>query len=551
MKKIHFYIFIILFTINKSIGQLVPLEQLKKERGTFTHADTLRGKLSSARDCYDVYFYDLNVEINPKEKTIKGYNKIYFKVNRPFNRMQIDLFSELTIDSVVAQDRRLAFRRDSNACFIDFAQIQKDTGSVCVYYGGKPRTAARAPWDGGFVWSKDKAGNDWVGVACEGLGASVWYPLKDHLSDEPDSMRIALTVPAALQAVSNGTLVNVVSNENGTRTFEWLVNYPINSYNVTVNIANYTHFSDSYPSENGPLQLDYYVLPYNLEKAKTHFQQVKPMLKIFEKYFGPYPFPKDGYALVETPYWGMEHQGAIAYGNNFINNEYSFDFIIIHESGHEWFGNNISAKDHADLWIHESFTTYSEAIYVEALQGKDKAIQYLRKQRERIKNLDPMLGPPDVNFNAFKSSDVYYKGTWMLHTLRHIVNNDSIWFIALRGMYDRFRLSTTNTTEIVNYFSSTLGFDCNPFFSVYLGYTNLPVLEYIIESSASKKHLKYRWKTPVDKFSYPVDIKINAENVRLFPDKNWKSIVIAGGSGEEIIEFPDDLFYIEHLKVEK
>ena len=369
-------------------GGLLPLSLVAQP---FTSADSLRGSLRPERTCFDVHFYNLELKVDPETKSIAGFNEIHFKAVNDFDRMQIDLFAEMEIDRILLDETELEFERKHNAVFIDFPeQIPGGTLEfITVEYHGTPRVAKMPPWDGGFVWKKDKNDKPWVGVACEGIGASLWWPLKDHLSDEPDSMAFTTIVPSDLVSVSNGHLVKQEEREEGWTAWTWRVSYPINSYNVTVNIADYAHIEDTYTNASGEHELDYYVLSYNEEKATEHFKQVGPMLKIFEDAFGEYPFWKDGYALVETSYWGMEHQGAVAYGNKYKNNSHGWDYIIIHESGHEWWGNSVSCPDHAELWIHESFCTYSEAVYMERRFNYEKAVDYLRGHRMKIANLSP------------------------------------------------------------------------------------------------------------------------------------------------------------------
>lgn len=463
--------------------------QILTGRGPFTHDDTLRGTLGPLRSCYDVTHYDLQLRVDPAAKTIAGNNTITYKTVTPFNTLQIDLFETMTIDSVVADNVRAAWQPLGKRCFTVALPAQKQTGEggrITVYYHGKPTEAPNPPWDGGFVWKQDGAGKPWVGVACEGFGASSWWPLKDHPADEPDSMRFVLGVPTGLMGVANGTLRSVVTREDGYTDFEWTVGYPINSYNVTVNIADYAHFAEAYRSDSSSLQLDYYVLRANLAKAKEHFEQVKPMMACFEKFFGPYPFPKDGFALVETSYWGMEHQGAIAYGNNYRNSKWGWDFIIVHESGHEWFGNSITACDHADMFIHESFTTYMEAVYMECRYGRDKAVEYLKTQRDKIQNVDAIQAPYGVNYNDWKNADMYYKGTWMLHTLRNVLDNDELWFKILRGVNRKFFRSVVCRDQFLKYFSTEAGQDLTPFFSQYLDYLQPPKVQYALLPKGKK-----------------------------------------------------------------
>lgn len=500
------------------------------QKSTFTRQDSLRGTLSTLRSCYDVTFYDLNLNIKPEQRSIQGFNRIHFTATQDFSRLQIDLFENMSLDSILDESgERLAFEREGNATFVSFPEkvTQGTKGHFTVYYQGKPRVAPNPPWDGGFTWQQDKYERHWIGVSCEGLGASVWWPNKDHLSDEPDSMRIYLEVPEELYAVANGNLRSLTKLADDQKGYEWFVNYPINNYNVTLNIAHYRKFSETFMSSSGEeIDLDYFVLDYNLDAAREHFKQVKPMLSCFEQLFGSYPFPKDGYALVETPYWGMEHQGAIAYGNNYRNMpEWNFDFIIIHESGHEYFGNSISVRDHAEMWIHEAFTTYSEALYLECRDNLQVATDYLLMQRKNIKNQVPMLGPLDVNYQDWPDADMYYKGTWMLHTLRSVINNDPLWKKIIFDFHDKNRLSHMNTQEVIAFFEQASGQELAPIFYEYLRYTDVPTLEYKMVQKGTKVRLFYRWKANETDFEMPVEVRLgeNQEWIRLKPSRSkWQ-----------------------------
>jgi aminopeptidase N len=508
-------------------------------QSSYTRQDSLRGKLTPLRTCYDVVFYNLNLRVNPNEKSINGYNTIHYKTISDFNQIQIDLFENMKIEKIVHQKQNLKFTREGNATFIQFKETQKKDkkDSIIIYYSGQPQVAVNPPWDGGFTWSKDLKGNTWIGVSCEGLGASVWWPNKDHLSDEPDSMRIACEVPSDLICVANGNLrQKQILSDNYTR-YDWFVSYPINNYNVTLNIAKYVHFQDVYTAQDGEkLALDYYVLPYNLEKAKKQFEQVKPMLACYEKYFGKYPFWKDGYAMVETPYLGMEHQGAIAYGNEYkqgykgydisgsgIGNR--FDYIIIHETGHEYWGNNVSCKDHAEMWIHEGFCTYSEALYVECMYGKPAADDYLFGYRGGIRNQDPMIAPLDVNAEA--TSDIYPKGAVVLHTLRNVLNNDNTWFDILKGLNLDFRFKTVDSQDIINYINKKAGQDLTYFFQQYLYRPEIPTLEYKIKESKDKGQfeVEYRWANCHQDFKMPIQLHIGEGKFQTIqPNTTWQKL---------------------------
>ncbi len=520
---------------------LLGSSSLSLAQEKFSHADSLRGGLPLERISFDVKHYDLSVKVDIENRSISGANVISFQVLKSTRKIQIDLFANMEIDGISDAGKALKYTRDGNAIFIEFPKNLQvgDNKKIKIKYHGKPRAAVRPPWDGGFSWTKDPDGNPWVTVSCEGLGASVWWPCKDHPSDEPEGADIHVEVPSALTAVSNGNLISKVSKGQTTQ-WNWKVSYPINTYNVSLNIAKYAHWSETLTQLNGKtLDLDYYVLEKNLEKAKAHFQQSREMLLIFEKYFGPYPFPKDGYCLVETDYWGMEHQSAVAYGNHYKNNPFGFDFIIIHESAHEWFGNSISCSDHADLWIHEALGTYAEAIYLEEKMGKDMTQKYLNGQKDRIRGKYPMVGPLGVNFQS-PDSDMYFKGTWMLHTLRSVVKNDALWFSTLKQFCLDFYHKNTNTAEVVNYFSNKLGAEIGPLMRYYLYQVELPTLAYQFNEGV----LKYKWKNVPDEVHLPIDLWVNSNTkVRINPNATWQEMKLSG-------DFQVDL---EHflVKVEK
>lgn len=501
---------------------------------TYTRQDSLRGSLRPERTGYDVTFYHLNLSVDPATKSINGSNTIRYKVKAPFTRMQIDLFENLNVESITQGGKPLQFRREGNVIWVSMGGPQSvgKVQEVKINYGGKPREAVKPPWDGGFAWKKDSTGKDWVGVSCEGLGASSWWPCKDHLSDEPDSMRMTFRVPRGLTAVSNGRMLSKREVGTSQTEFVWAVSYPINSYNVTFNLGDYVYFTDTYKSrDHKPLKLNYYVLKYNQARAKPHFEQVKGMLDCYEWHFGHYPFWRDGYALVETSYWGMEHQSAIAYGNNYKNNPFGFDFIIIHESGHEYFGNSISCADHAEMWIHESFTTYMETLYVESTQGYEQSQKYITGQKKFIKNQYPMLGPLGVNYE-FKDNDIYYKGAWVLNTLRHVVDNDDLWFRALRQLHQKKLRSVVSSDEVVDLLGKELKMDLKPIFNQYLNYAKLPVLDYRVTEKETELELKYRWDCEGEGFNMPVKVGFgfNPKHV-IYPTREWKTMTLKKQNG--------------------
>ncbi len=522
----------------------------------YTHDDTLRGSITKERAWWDLQFYHLNVKINPTDSTIGGSVTVRYKVLQPNQILQIDLQRPLTISKITQDGQELTFRRDGDAFFVNLAKKQAPQAqeSIVVYYGGRPRIAKRAPWDGGFSWKRDKNGQPFVATSCQGLGASVWWPCKDHMYDEPDSMAISVTVPKPLMDISNGRLRSITENSDNTRTFNWYVQNPINNYGINVNIGNYESWTETFEGEKGKLDLAYYALSENLDKAKAQFQQVKPMLKAFEHWFGPYPFYEDGYKLVEVPYLGMEHQSSVTYGNGYQNGYLGrdlsatgwglkWDFIIIHESGHEWFANNITYKDMADMWIHESFTNYSENLYTEYYHGKEAGSAYVIGCRKLIRNDKPIIGEYDVNRSG--SGDMYYKGGNMLHTIRQIVNDDEKWRGILRGLNQTFYHQTVTTKQIEDYMSQQAGINFSKIFDQYLRDFRLPILEYSVEG----KKLRYRWTNCVAGFDMPVRVNSSQSIVGsqlLYPTTEWKETKVKKGTTTVVI---DENFYVETKKL--
>ncbi len=510
----------------------------------------IHGELTPLRTCFDVTHYTILVDVNPFTKSISGCNMISFKVVDKTSRLQLDFAENMLIDSIEYLSQKLHFTRKKNIVLVDFkSPLNKGSNEMLiVYFSGSPHVAELPPWKGGFVWSKDPEGNDWVGLACEGIGASVWLPCKDHWSDEADSMDMLLAVPENLIGVSNGKLIKQMSAGNGYTSFHWKVCNPINNYNISINVGAYAEIRDTFDGEN-KLPLTYYVLKGNKAKATQHFKQVHGMLKAFEHYFGAYPFPEDGYKLVETPYWGMEHQSCVAYGNNYKNNAFNFDFIIIHESGHEWFANSITASDPADMWIHESFTTYSEALYVEYHYGKEKATEYLMTQRDKIKGKHPMQGPRNVFYHGQTDNDIYYKGSWMLHTMRSVLDNDSLWFATIRSLSLHFRHKIVTTEEILAYFNTATGRNWDVFFRQYIYHGPLPTLEYKMETGKDGRVVvRYKWKNIVKGFRMPVRIYTRADKsgiTWLHPSDKYQVLNLVPGS---VFKLADDKFLVNVMR---
>lgn len=469
----------------------------------------------------NVLKYRLFLHPNIEEKTLKGNVEMVFENLNANTFLLLDLKSYFTIDSIKYMGRSLDFNHQNDSIKVFFANalIKNRTDSIIIYYHGKPQEAVKPPWDGGFSWEKDKKKNPWVAVSCQGIGASVWWPCKDDPADEPDlGVEVKIVATKKLTAVSNGKLVGVSKYSDKESLWHWVVNSSINLYCVTLNIGKYDLFEMDYFSaaDGNSHKLQFYVLGYRTAKAKKHFQQTDQMLRIYEELFGEYPFWKDGFKVVETPFWGMEHQSAIAYGNNYKNNAAGFDFILIHESGHEWFGNSISCADNAELWIHESFTTYMEALYLEKIANYKTASLYLQMQRERIESKQPMIGDFGVRFDSH-DLDIYYKGAWMLHGLRTYVENDSLWFSCLKSFYQTHKHSYVNSDDVIDFFSEFLGKDLDAYFNEYLLHAKIPAMNYRIEKKGKNRELVYWLESSEKNFQLPIYIKVGKEEIKITP----------------------------------
>lgn len=522
--------------------------------GENLHADSLRGQNGPGRNWWDVAFYDLKVKVSPSDSSISGVSTIVYRIIGPAKEMQIDLQEPLVIDSVVQKGKQFKFRRDGNAWFVS-VQPQPKSGmtSVAVYYHGKPRVAKNPPWDGGFAWGADSLGNTWIATACQGLGASVWWPTKDIQSDEPDSQAVAITVPGDMQNISNGRFRGVTKNDDGTTTWKWFVSEPINNYNIAVNAGHYAHIEESYQGEAGKLSLDYWPLEYHKDVAAKQFTQVKTMMACFEKWFGPYPWYRDGYKLIETGHLGMEHQSGIAYGNHYQNGYrgrdlsgsgqgLDWDFIIVHESAHEWWGNSLTSADLADMWIHESFGNYAEGIYVECLRGKEAGAEYNIGNRRGIRNDKPIV--PEFGLNHEGSGDMYPKGGNMLHTIRQVVNNDAQWRSILRGLQKTYRHQIVTGKQVQAYISKNGGHDFSTVFQQYLTTTMIPELEYKIDGTT----LSYRWTNVVPRFKLPIRVGLADSGwSTVTPSESWQTARLASATDSIRV---DPNFYITSKRLQ-
>lgn len=540
---------------------LMPLSIMAQKASTtlFTKADSLRGSITPERAWWNLLHYDIQVRPNLVDKTIQGSVTVQFKVLKKGNRMQIDLQQPLGIDSVFflgKTKQALKFTREGNVAMINMPNDLKVNmeGLVQVHYQGVPRAAIRAPWDGGISWTKDELGNPFVATSCQGLGASVWWPCKDHQYDEPEKgVTISVRVPDTLMNVSNGRLIKTVQHDDATKSWIWQVTEPINNYSVSMNIGKYIHMHDEYNGEAGKLSLDYYVLPQNKAGAERQFSQVKPMIECFEHWFGKYPFYTDGFKLVEVPYLGMEHQSNVAYGNKYMNGYLGrdlsgtgfglkWDFIIVHESGHEWFGNNITSKDIADMWIHEGFTNYSETLFTQWLSGKEAGSAYNKGARKNIRNDKPILGTYNVHNTG--SGDMYPKASAMIHSIRMSMNNDEKFRQMLRHLNKKFYHQIVTTPMIEKEISLYTGYSVKGIFTQYLTTTLVPSFEYKL--SADGRTLNYRYSNAVKNFHMPLQVKTNNGFLVLKPKVNiWQSILLTNSQAANLqLEDLENYFYI-------
>ena len=527
---------------------------LQPAPAAYTRADSLRGAQTQLRTCYDINYYHLDVKLDPARRFISGTNLFRFTATQDFSRLQFDLFANLQVEKVLYRGKDLPFTREANAVFVTFPKpIQKGSrDEFTVQYSGNPIVAKKAPWDGGMVFTQDANGKPWVATACQGTGASIWWPTKDQQSDEVDSMLISVSVPKGLKDVSNGRLRKTTKLKGGYTRFDWAVRNPINNYDVALNVGDYQHFSGgTYAGEKGPLTLDYWVLPENLAKAKKQFaDNVKPMLKSMEHWFGPYPFYADGYKLVDAPHLGMEHQSAVAYGNKYLNGYLGrdrsntgwglkWDFIIVHESGHEWFGNNITTQDIADMWVHESFTTYSESLFVESQFGKQAGQEYIHGQRRNIQNDGPIIGPYGVNKEG--SGDMYDKGSGMLNMLRVSLDDDEKWHRLLRGLSSTFYHQTVTGQQIIEYINRESGKDFTKIFNQYLRHPSIPTLEVRFENSQALA----RWVADVPGFDMPVRVRLKGGEYQfIVPTNKFTVIKELNGATKENLEVDTFNYYI-------
>jgi aminopeptidase N len=527
--------------------QAAPDQPLPTQRPP-SRADILRGEYGRYRANNDLLFYDLDIRVDPEKKVIAGTNTIRFKMLKDDSRIQLDLYANLTVEKIVFGTTPLSYQREINAVFVDFPEKLK-AGRVYTIdfsYSGTPTTHGRF---GAFAFGKDAAGRHWITTACEGPGASIWWPNKDQWRDEVERMKISVAVPNGLVDISNGRFMGRSDLGDGYTRWDWFVHYPINSYNVSLNIGHYAHFTDRL----GDLPLDFYVLPENLEKAKRQFAQAKPMIEVFQKYFGEYPFERDGYKLIEVPYSGMEHQSAITYGNRFANGYLErdwtgvgispkFDFIIVHESAHEWFGNAVSAADVSDMWIHEGWTTYLESVYVEARFGYADALKYVNGYKSKVRNREPIVTQRGIH--RMPPPDMYFKAALFLNTLRSVVNDDVRWWTLVRTFYQQFKYRNIMTEDVVHFFNLHLGRNLTPIFDQYLRRAALPTLELAFNDAEGT--LWYRWNADERDFAMPIRVAARDSWQVIEPTTNWQSMRTSLTRDE--FEVATDLYYVNVTK---
>ena len=498
-----------------------------------TERNRLLGDLLPERTCYDVKHYMINMDIDVKKKYIKGFVDITATATEDFKRLQVDLARKMRLNGVYFLDKKLKTSRKEDAVFVEFPRVTEGENiTFRVEYEGKPLEAKNPPWDGGFVWEKDKKGRPYVSIACEGDGAGLWWPLKDHIADEPDDgATMTFTVPEELFCVSNGRLLDVTANQkNKTKTYTWTVNNPINNYNISVQLGHYVSIQDTINRNGGVETLNYYVLDYHEEVATNHFKQSKDIIRFFEKYFGDFQWWDDGYKLVEVSYLGMEHQSAVTYGNNWDNwrgtrswtSKYYgiVDGLLFHETAHEWWGNSITASDPAHMWIHEGMAVYSEAMYIEDKLGYNVMVDFLLDKRKGIRNKLPVVGPINSNYWAF--GDSYVKGAWIMHTLRHVIDDDELWFDILKSFAVKNAKSHVSTEDFLNHVIYKTRYNFQLIFYQYFYTHKPPVFEYYQDGNK----FFYRWDA-VSGFDMPIDINLNGVELRINPKKDINHIEIS------------------------
>ena len=540
MKKIIFSILLFNFILcqeNRPHGSQYDLPEL-------TENNYLMGYLNENRSAYRVSFYDINIDFDIEKKSINGFVTIKAESLNDLDKLQIDLSENLSIYKILHNNKELSFTRKLDAVLISFPYSinSGDIFEFTVHYGGIPQRADNPPWAGGFTWSKDKDARDWVAVSCEGEGARIWWPNKDHITAEGDSVRMVYTVPSDMVAIGNGNLRSISKNGDKS-TYEWFVKNPINNYNISVQIGNYVAVQDTFIKDDQVHLMNHYVLDYNKELAGNYFPMSKEVIRFYEKYFGDYQWYEDGYKLIEVPYLGMEHQSAVTYGNGFsiYNGVRSkswpmygvMDPLIIHETGHEWFGNSVTASDPTHIWIHEGLQVYSESVYFEdKFDSYEVGIHYLNSIKDRIVNEIPIVGRENENHWALHG-DTYMKGAWIMHTLRSVINNDEVWFSILKEFMVENAKGFANTVDFFNKVNEKTGSDYSYFSDQYFYTPNQPQLEYY----QTESKFFFKWNNVNDNFIMPISLLVNGVEKRVTPNKEFQSFNISNHATIEVMDW--------------
>ena len=486
----------------------------------FTSKDSPIGQPDSDRAGYDIFFYDLDLNLDPDRKRIDGTVDIHFRTVDSLTGLQLDLYENLAVTGMKLSGDDVSWSRKERAVNVSLlhALIPGHDYVLRVEYGGKPTESKKPPLSDGVVWGKDNDGKPWAGVACETGGGSLWFPCKDHLSDEPDSVRLSLTVPAGLTVVSNGIMKSHTSGQEKER-YTWQTGYPVNTCSITFYAGKYEHLRDTMLTSEGVLDLDYYVLPGNLERAKNHFLQVKDIISLYDRSYGPYPWMSEGFRLVESPFEGMGYQTAIAYGSGYSDRAWlGGDYVIVHEAAHEWWGNAVSVSDYSDIWLQDGFATYSEILFAESKLGYENSLLYARYNiAALIKNRFPVAGPAGVSYRNTGDKDSHNKGAMILHTIRNIVNDSTLFFHILQTFYSEHAGSSHVTSDdFIRVLEGKTGNAWQKFFGVYLYRREVPVLHWYyspagIESVSGTPFgsggpvIAAKWTGVPEGFSMPVD----------------------------------------------
>ena len=442
------------------------------------------GPLSESQAKYDVIYYGINLEVMSEDQAIAGYVDIKLKsLTDNLNKIELDLIDNFDVLGLTDPDNHgLNFDHGGDKLMVNLVKPagKDELIDLRIKYEGQPVEALMPPWIGGFNWSKDSTGADWIGLSCQGEGAKIWIPCKDHPSDEPDSVALSITIPKPYYCAANGVLREITEPKEGFQTYHWITHYPINNYDINISIGKYKVLQKYYYLENGDsMPVIFYHLAQSEAGAEKHLDMAIDMLKTYRKYYGEYPFAKEKFAIVETKYLGMEHQTINAYGNHYkyrkINGK-DWDDLMVHEMGHEWWGNKVTANDWADLWIHEGICTFGEALYLREKGGEKAYHDHLQMIKKRISNKTPIIPKRNANSHEVYTGDIYSKGAWLMNSLRYILG-DSAFFAALKDFATnpqytyQNRVVTDNFIDLIKRHSQS---DFSAYIADYLYTTNIP-----------------------------------------------------------------------------